>query len=295
MPQLPQADAASLAAFIARHPRVIVISGAGCSVASGLPAYRDDQGAWTHPRPVLYPDFVRDDHVRRRYWARSFGGWPRFAVARPNRAHLALAALERSGHIHGLITQNVDGLHQAAGSERVTDLHGRLDRVRCLGCGRRSARAVLQEELAQRNPAWDTPAMRVAPDGDASVPDEDEAAFRFADCVHCGGILKPDVVFYGETLDPATASAARAEVAAAVALLVVGSSLTVFSAFRLVRDAADRGTPVAAINLGKTRADALLSLKLRADCAEVLPGVLEALAGARPPERRLIDSRPGNP
>ncbi len=278
----PQADSARLAAFIARHPRVVVISGAGCSVASGLPAYRNEQGDWTHPRPVLYQDFLRDGRIRRRYWARSFGGWPRFAGARPNRAHLALAALERSGHIDGLITQNVDRLHQAAGSERVTDLHGRLDRVRCLGCGRRSARAALQEELAQRNPAWDAPSMRVAPDGDTTVSDGAEAAFQVPDCASCGGVLKPDVVFYGQMLEPATAAAAQARVAAAAALLVVGSSLMVFSAFRLVRDAASRGIPVAAINRGATRADALLSLKLQADCVELLPRVLAELGGSGP-------------
>ena len=280
MRRQPQADSARLAAFIARHPRIVVISGAGCSVASGLPAYRNEAGAWTHPRPVLYPDFIRDGRVRQRYWARSFGGWPRFAAARPNPAHLALAALERSGHIDGLITQNVDGLHQAAGSERVTDLHGRLDWVRCLGCGRRSPRAGLQQALAERNPAWDPQAVRSAPDGDAAVADGVEAAFRVPDCASCGGVLKPDVVFYGQTLEPATAAAAQARAAAAAALLVVGSSLMVFSAFRLVRDAASRGIPVAAINLGVTRAEALLELKLRADCVALLPRVLTELGGS---------------
>lgn len=270
------AGLAALADFVAGARRLVVVTGAGLSVASGIAAYRDASGSWQHPPPVLWPDFARDPRVRQRYWGRSLVGWPRFAVARPNAGHHALADLEAAGRVAGVITQNVDGLHQGAGSRVVTDLHGRLDTVRCLGCDARLRRADLQQELAGLNPGWQPTVVAAAPDGDARLADADYARIVVPDCHDCGGLLRPDVVFFGEALVPGTASAAAARVAAADALLVVGSSLTVYSGFRLVRDAAARGVPVATLGLGRTRADELMSLRVVADATGALP----ALAGA---------------
>lgn len=265
----------ALVDFLGRHRRVVVISGAGCSAPSGLPPYRDADGAWQHPRPMLFTDFLASDAMRRRYWYRSMAGWPRFAAARPNGAHRALAALESAGFVRQVITQNVDGLHQAAGSRAVVDLHGRLDRVRCLDCGGVLARAGLQAELARHHgaPSAGTPS---APDGDAPL-DSTPAGFPVPHCPACGGLLKPDVVFFGEAVPVPVTAAANAALADADALLVVGSSLMVFSGFRLVRDAARAGLPVAALTLGRTRADEYIGLRLVADCSKALPAVAAGL------------------
>lgn len=273
------AGLAALADFVAGARRLVVITGAGLSVASGIAAYRDAGGQWQHPPPVLWPDFARDPRVRRRYWGRSLVGWPRFAAAHPNDGHRALAGLEASGRVAAVITQNVDGLHQRAGSRVVTDLHGRLDTVRCLGCGARLARAGLQVELEALNPGWRPTVEAAGPDGDARLADADYARVVVPDCRDCGGMLRPDVVFFGEALVPATASAAAASAAAADALLVVGSSLTVYSGFRLVRDAAARGTPVAALGLGRTRADDVMAIRVVADSVTALPALLRHLGG----------------
>lgn len=272
------AGLAALAGFVAGARRLVVISGAGLSVASGIAAYRDASGSWQHPPPVLWPDFARDPRVRQRYWGRSLVGWPRFAAAHPNDGHRALADLESAGHVSAVITQNVDGLHQRAGSRAVIDLHGRLDGVRCLGCGACLRRADLQVELAALNPGWRPTVAAPAPDGDARLTDADYARVVVPDCRDCGGLLRPDVVFFGEALVAATAAAASAAAAAADALLVVGSSLTVYSGFRLVRDAAARGVPVASLGLGRTRADALMSLQVVADATGALPALAGALA-----------------
>lgn len=255
----------------------MALTGAGCSTASGIPDYRDADGSWKHSRPVLYPDFIRNPEVRRRYWARSALGWPRFAAAVPNPAHQALAELEQRGLLSGIITQNVDRLHQRAGSQAVLDLHGRLDMVRCLGCNARLPRAEWQAELGRENPGWSATLAEPGPDGDAVPPVADYASFRVPDCRLCSGILKPDVVFYGEAVPADVSSGAQSAVGEADALLVIGSSLMVYSGFRLVREAVAAGKPVAAINLGRTRADDLLTLHWRADCASALPEVLNRL------------------
>lgn len=255
-----------------------MLTGAGCSTASGIPDYRDPDGAWKHSRPVQYPDFIGSASVRRRYWARSSLGWPRFAAAEPNAAHRALAELERSGLLAGLITQNVDGLHQRAGSEAVIDLHGRLDVVRCLQCEARLPRADWQAELCGCNPGWSSAPGEPAPDGDATPATADYEGFQVPGCPDCGGILKPDVVFFGEALRADVSGAARRLVAEADALLVVGSSLMVYSGFSLVRDTVAAGKPAVAINLGRTRADDLLAHRWREDCTHALPALLAALA-----------------
>jgi NAD-dependent SIR2 family protein deacetylase len=269
-------DAQRLREFIDRHARLFVLTGAGCSTDSGIPDYRDAEGAWKRSPPVQYPAFVADPAVRQRYWARSLVGWPHFGFARPNATHRVLAGLEADGHIDLLVTQNVDGLHQQAGSRRVIDLHGRLDTVTCLACAARTRRADLQARLAACNPGWVDRQARVGPDGDVDLEAPDFASFAVPDCEDCGGLLKPDVVFFGEPVPRERVEAAFEGVARADALLVVGSSLMVYSGYRFVRAAAEAGKPVAALNLGRTRADDLLSLKLDARCGETL-AALEAL------------------
>src|SRR6186713_951947 len=189
---------ASLGEFITRHRRLFVLTGAGCSTASGIPDYRDDNGDWKRAQPVMLQRFLADEYTRKRYWARSLAGWQRMHAARPNDAHRALASLERQGRLELLVTQNVDGLHQAAGSREVVDLHGRIDVVRCLECGDRVPRATVQAELLRRNPRFGGLEALAAPDGDADLESLAFDAFDVPPCDRCGGMLKPDVVFFGE-------------------------------------------------------------------------------------------------
>jgi NAD-dependent SIR2 family protein deacetylase len=270
-----ESEMIELRRFLERHRRLFVLTGAGCSTASGIPDYRDLEGGWKRPPPVTYQAFVGDAATRARYWARSLVGWRRFGRARPNGTHEALARLEAEGRVEVLLTQNVDGLHQAAGSRRVIDLHGRLDEVRCLGCERRIARTAFQQALEERNPDWTGLDANDAPDGDADLDGLDFAAFDVPGCAACGGVLKPDVVFFGENVPRERVERAQAHLAAADAMLVVGSSLMVFSGYRFAREAARLGKPVAAINLGRTRADDLLSLKIERDCGAALAAAVD--------------------
>ncbi len=270
--------------FVAAHRRLFVLTGAGCSTASGIPDYRDEQGAWKRTPPVTYQAFVGDTAVRQRYWARSLLGWPRIADATPNEAHRALAALESHGRCELLLTQNVDGLHQAAGSRSVIDLHGRLDAVVCLACGASSARARLQLRLAQANPGWIDLQADTAPDGDADLDGRDFGTFQIPACEACGGMLKPDVVFFGENVPRARVETAMAHLARADAMLVVGSSLMVYSGLRFVHAAVRQGQPVAAVSLGRTRADDLLAFRVAATCADALGFLREG--AARPASTR---------
>jgi NAD-dependent SIR2 family protein deacetylase len=263
-------DARELARFIARAGRVAVVTGAGVSTASGIPDYRDRNGDWKHARPVQYADFIARPEVRQRYWARSFAGWARIANARPNRAHTALAALESAGTVDTLITQNVDGLHRRAGSRQVIDLHGRLQRVRCMGCGKTACREQWQGQLAAANPGWRVDTDYFAPDGDANLRDTDVNAFVAPDCESCGGFIKPDVVFFGENVPKHRVTMALEALDRADALLVVGSSLMVYSGYRFPRRAAETGKPIAIVNRGRTRADDIAALRIDADCAEIL-------------------------
>jgi len=208
--------------------------------------------------------------VYRRYWARSFTGWPKFSVARPNAAHRALSTLERDGPVTTLLTQNVDGLHQAAGSRRVIDLHGRLDTVICLSCGTRIARDVLQPRLEAGNPDWHPGEAAMAPDGDADIASAAEARFVPPRCERCEGLLKPDVVFFGENVPRARVQDAQAALGASDAMLVVGSSLMVYSGFRFAKMASEAGLPLAILNGGTTRADTLATLRLDAEIGATL-------------------------
>ncbi len=251
-----------------------MLTGAGCSTNSGIPDYRDADGQWKRAQPVTYQAFMASEPTRRRYWARSLIGWRRFHAAQPNAAHCALARLEKLGNADHLLTQNVDRLHQAAGSERVIDLHGRLDRVRCMGCGALSPRADFQGELARRNPRWLALEATDAPDGDADLEAADFTAFAVPPCANCGGVMKPDVVFFGENVPRERVERACAHLDAADAMLVVGSSLMVYSGYRFAERAAASGKPIAAVNLGRTRADALLQLKVEARCEDALAFLL---------------------
>ena len=274
---MPDFPVAHLVDWLRACSRVAVITGAGVSTASGIPDYRDADGQWKRAQPVTLQQFVGDAAVRQRYWVRSFAGWPHFSRARPNAAHVALAELERRGRVHGVVTQNVDRLHQRAGSRQVVDLHGRLDVVVCLDCATRYRREWLQRRLAGMNTGWDEQAARIAPDGDADIEDADFVRFRIPDCPRCGGMLKPDVVFYGESVPAVRRDQATSMVNAADGILIVGSSLMVWSSFRLVRAAAARGASVAAINQGRTRADDLLAVKCVGDGGDILRQVLDDL------------------
>jgi NAD-dependent SIR2 family protein deacetylase len=263
---------------ILRDLRVAVLTGAGCSTESGIPDYRGPVTRRRERDPILYGQFVGDEAVRRRYWARSMVGWPRMRAARPNAAHRHLARLERDGAIRGIITQNVDRLHGAAGSRRVVELHGALAEVRCLSCPERIERDALQEELVRRNPAWaEQHAAELAPDGDADLPEAVPADFDVPACT-CGGILKPDVVFFGENVPRERTDAAWCLLDESDALLVVGSSLTVYSGYRFVRRAADERKPIGIINLGDTRGDEEAWVRVEARASEALGALRDALS-----------------
>ncbi|MEU4659301.1 NAD-dependent protein deacetylase [Streptomyces sp. NPDC023723] len=235
--------------------RVLVLSGAGLSTESGIPDYRGEGGSLSRHTPMTYQDFTGDPQARRRYWARSHLGWRTFGRARPNAGHRAVVAFGRRGLLSGVITQNVDGLHQAAGSEGVVELHGSLDRVVCLSCGARSARRELARRLTEANPGFAPVAAHINPDGDADLTDDQVGDFRVVPCLVCGGVLKPDVVFFGEAVPPERVEHCRSLVRAAATLLVLGSSLTVMSGLRFVRQAAGAGTPVLIVNRDPTRGD----------------------------------------
>lgn len=263
--------------FLQRHRRVLVLTGAGLSTASGIPDYRDKDGVRRGRNPIQGPDFRKSEAVRRRYWARSMAGYPTLAGASPNAGHHALAELEAAGRIHGIITQNVDGLHARAGSRKLIELHGNIHGVVCLDCRTVHPRAEIQAWLAQANPALvpTGPAGEVVPearpDGDAEVELDEFQDFQLPYCRACGGTLQPDVIFFGDNIPPQRTADALAMAEEADAVLVVGSSLMVFSGYRFAKLAAQANKPIAAINLGKTRADDLIGLKVEASAVEVLP------------------------
>lgn len=265
-------NASELARFFTENGPLLLLTGAGISTKSGIPDYRDEAGEWKHSRPIQYKDFISGGAARKRYWARSMLGWPRMRFARPNDAHLAITALQTAGAISNVITQNVDGLHQRAGTVDVTDLHGNLDDVICLGCGRRAARAEFQQRLRELNPvfAGSAQVLASAPDGDAEIETANIDEFKVPECIECRGIVKPDVVFFGEAVPADRVAACYAASDRSTATLVAGSSLVVFSGFRFARHAHQAGKPVALLNRGHNRAAALASLKIDADCGSTL-------------------------
>ncbi len=281
---MPPPDAfAALVAHL-RDRRIVALTGAGCSTESGIPDYRGPETRRRARNPIRHRAFLNDPEARRRYWARSAVGWPRIAGARPNAGHEALARMERAGLVCGVITQNVDGLHEAAGSRRVVALHGALARVRCLACGDLEPRDAFQRRLRRRNPGGLARAAEIAPDGDAELGPEAARAFVVPGCLRCGGVLKPDVVFFGENVPRARLAEAWRLFDEADALLVAGSSLAVYSGYRFVREAVRRSMPVAIVNLGPTRGDAHAAVRLEARLGEALPRLAAALTEA--PARR---------
>jgi NAD-dependent SIR2 family protein deacetylase len=255
-----------------------VLTGAGISTPSGIPDYRDNQGVRRGRQPMMYQEFLSAPESRRRYWARAMLGWPRVRQAQPNVAHETLARLQSTRQICELITQNVDTLHDQAGSHDVIELHGSLHRVLCLDCGQRSERDSIQHLMETQNPYLAGVDAVQAPDGDTLLDPAFEARFQVPHCPHCAGErMKPDVVFFGENVAQATAAKAMAAVEKAAGLLVVGSSLMAYSAFRLCRAVVDQGKPLIAINLGKTRADEILDLKIEGSCEQLLPLLAQRL------------------
>lgn len=270
LPRKPLDHASALRGWLQSHRRIFVLTGAGVSTGSGIPDYRDADGQWKRSAPITFQAFTQDPAMRARYWARSFVGWPVVSQAIPNAAHHALATLEAQGKLSTLVTQNVDGLHTRAGHREVIDLHGRIDQVVCLSCGDKTPRATLQQWLADAHPEWIGLDANSAPDGDADLDDLDVSNFQPPDCPRCGGLLKPDVVFFGENVPRERVTGARDALEAADAMLVVGSSLMVYSGFRFARMAHQAGLSLALLTRGVTRADDLATLKIDADCETAL-------------------------
>ena len=277
MPRMEQ-QSRQLADFLARNGSVAVVSGAGVSTSSGIPDHRDRNGEWKHAEPIQFTDFVNKLRARKRYWARSYVGWQRFSRARPNAAHFALARLEASGKVDTLITQNVDRLHSEAGSRRVIDLHGDLSKVRCIACNTTRTRHDYQQALKGANPDWHTQVFRYKPDGDAELADNSHEGFHVPGCAACDGIVKPDVVMFGETVPKERVQKASDAIDRAAALLIVGSSLMLFSGFRFARQAREQDKPIAIVNNGRTRADDIAELKIEVDCGTALSAAAALLA-----------------
>ncbi|XP_026899748.1 NAD-dependent protein lipoamidase sirtuin-4, mitochondrial isoform X1 [Acinonyx jubatus] len=272
-PPLDPEKIRELQRFITLSKRLLVMTGAGISTESGIPDYRSEKVglyARTDRKPIQHGDFLRSAPVRQRYWARNFVGWPRFSSLQPNPAHWALSNWERLGKLYWLVTQNVDALHTKAGSQRLTELHGCMHRVLCLNCGEQIPREVLQEHFEALNPTWSAEAHGLAPDGDVFLTEEQVRSFRVPSC-RCGGPLKPDVVFFGDTVNPDKVDFVHRRVKEADSLLVVGSSLQVYSGYRFILTAREKKLPIAILNIGPTRSDDLACLKLESRCGELLP------------------------
>jgi NAD-dependent SIR2 family protein deacetylase len=257
---------------------VVVLSGAGISTDSGIPDYRGASGAALRKHaPMTFQAFIGDPEARHRYWARSHVGWPMMRDARPNAAHHAVAAWQEAGIVTSVVTQNVDSLHTKAGSPEVVDLHGRLDRVVCLDCSIIESREVIAERLEAANPGWRHLTGAINPDGDVDLTDADVRQFTMVSCTRCGGVLKPDVVYFGETVPRDRVVDAYARVDEAQSLLVLGSSLHVYSGRRFVLRAVERGIPVAIVNQGPTRADDVADIRIDGSLGEVLVSVLPVI------------------
>ncbi|PAN16253.1 hypothetical protein GQ55_3G046300 [Panicum hallii var. hallii] len=277
--------------FIDKSKKLMVVTGAGMSTESGIPDYRSPNGAYSSGfKPLTHQEFVRSIRARRRYWARSYAGWRRFTRAQPNAAHYALASLERIGRVHSMVTQNVDRLHHRAGSKPL-ELHGSVYEVICLDCGTSISRESFQEQVKDLNPKWAQAieslevaqpgsdksfGMQQRPDGDIEIDEKFwEQDFEIPNCHQCGGVLKPDVVMFGDNVPQERAETAKEAARNCDALLVVGSALMTMSAFRLARLAHEANAPIAAVSIGETRADSILSLKINARCGEILPRILQ--------------------
>ena len=272
-------DLAGLTACLAGAERLFVLTGAGISAPSGIGTYRNHDGDWQRSDPIQHQEFLKQVNARRRYWARSMRGWPSFRDAEPNPAHQALARLEQAGRVQAVVTQNVDGLHQRAGQIRLIELHGSLGEVVCLRCNARQSRDRLQDWLEAHNGAWLDGAVSAQPDGDASFDNVRHFDDFNEPLCKCGGILKPDVVFYGDSVPKDRVREVRAELDRSDGFLVIGSSLMVYSSYRFAKEAKALDLPMAAINQGRTRADEWWQCKWPADSARALPELVEELCG----------------
>lgn len=266
--------------FVEKHPKLFVLTGAGCSTASGLGDYRDTNGKWKRRQPITGQVFINDELARKRYWARSSVGWPSFSRARPGSAHYALTSLQEAGFINQLVTQNVDELHQKAGHEGVVDLHGVLSSVSCVKCFRSISRDDFQIQLLDANPWLESLTAAYAPDGDADLQVSNLETLTVPACAHCDNLLKPDVVFFGENVPRDTVQFSLQALENSDALLVIGSSLMVYSGFRFCRDAQKRGQAIAIVNNGITRADEFANLKVEGDCGQRMQSLAARLLNA---------------
>ncbi|MEE6504217.1 hypothetical protein FKM82_005101 [Ascaphus truei] len=280
VPACPPADPRHLEAlkdFVSRSRSLFVMTGAGISTESGIPDYRSEGvGLYsrTERRPIQHAEFVRSGAARQRYWARNFVGWPQFSTHQPNVAHVALCNWERAGRLRGLVTQNVDALHTKAGNRNLIELHGCTHRVTCLGCSAVFGRSELQHRFTALNPSWREQAHGVAPDGDVFLTDEQVSSFRVPACDSCGGVLKPQVTFFGDTVSQDIVNSVYECLSLADAVLIVGSSLQVYSGYRFALSAKERQLPMAILNIGPTRADHLAVVKVNSRCGDVLPHLL---------------------
>jgi len=266
----------SLLAILGSHEPWVALTGAGISSASGIPTYRDHKGIWLGSQPIQHDEFVSDPSKRQRYWSRSALGWPRVGAAQPNQSHTALVKLEQAGLLSGVITQNVDRLHQRAGLQRVIDLHGRLDRVKCLDCGHITSREGIQRWIETHNALPNTSSLTLRPDGDADLPADYVDDFNVPHCEVCGGVVMPEVVFFGGTVPRPIVDECYEMIDVSQGMLVVGSSLSVYSGLRFCRYAVDQGKPLIILNQGQTRADDICTHKfseepfaLMAECADL--------------------------
>ncbi|XP_075071001.1 NAD-dependent protein lipoamidase sirtuin-4, mitochondrial isoform X2 [Mixophyes fleayi] len=263
--------------FVLSSQRLFVMTGAGISTESGIPDYRSEGVglyARTERRPIQHAEFIKSQSARRRYWARNFVGWPQFSSHKPNVSHVALFNLEKAGKLHWLVTQNVDALHAKAGQCRLTELHGCTHRVICLGCQTVINRSELQEPFMALNPFWNEHAHGVAPDGDVFLTDEQVSNFRVPACERCGGILKPQVTFFGDAVDRELVYSLYECLGQADAMLIIGSSLQVYSGYRFALKAREKNIPIAILNIGATRADHLAEVKVSARCGDILPKIM---------------------
>lgn len=267
---------AALSLLIA-HKAWLVLTGAGVSAESGVPTYRNSEGIWQRKQPVTHQDFMAQHSARQRFWSRNMVGWRFMIDAQPNSAHQALARLEQLGVVSCLVTQNVDGLHQRAGSQTVIDLHGRVDTVSCMTCGLKEPRAAIQIWLEAHNPEYSLLVGAIAPDGDADLDHLDYTSMQVPNCQNCGGTLKPDAVFYGDSVPKDRVRMAEQQLQQAEGLVVAGSSLMTYSGYRFCLWAQQQGKPILLLNEGKTRADAIASIKIGGSCAEVLQRWVSAI------------------
>jgi NAD-dependent SIR2 family protein deacetylase len=251
--------------------KLAVLTGAGMSTDSGIPDYRG--AGRTHQHPMTFDRFMGSYEAQQRYWARSYVGWSRISQAKPNAGHFALALAEKMGTVTGLITQNVDGLHQASGSKNVYELHGRLNMVKCMKCGLSITRTDVDLMLQELNPTVNKDAsVEYTPDGDAEI--EATRDFKIPVCPNCGGVLKPDVVFFGEQVEANLVERCFAEIDSAGGLLVAGTSLSVNSGMRFVKRAIKAEKPVVIVNLGPTKGDNLVLAKIEANTSQALERLL---------------------